>query len=125
MSLKDRIKAKKEVRPDTEKSEYKLSVAKISKAIGSVKNPSDLGKIIKEFSKFLNTLEANNASIVFSGDFDMGQKTLLNCMLANFMEDGSKKVLLLENEDVEKPVSKLIKKRKSLKAKLAEKTEAE
>lgn len=125
MSLKDRIKAKKEIRPDAEKSEYKLSVAKISQAIGSVKNPADLGKIIKEFSKFLNTLEAQNASIVFSGDFDMGQKTLLNCMLSKFMEGSSKKELVLDEEDEEKPASKLIKKRKSLKAKLAEKKDAE
>lgn len=87
MSLKDRIKAKKEQRIADRKTEYNISISKVSKAISSTKDASDLGNIIREFAKFLNTLEPQNAKITFSGDFDLGQRTLLNCILGSFLED--------------------------------------
>lgn len=120
MSLKDRLKSKKEAKMLSEAGEYKISISKVAKAVAGVKNPADLGNIVKEFAKFLNSMEAHDAQIVFKGNFDMGQRTLLNCVLANFIDDG-----MCEDEDDEdmeesKPASKLIRKRKSVKSRLSE-----
>lgn len=120
MSLKDRLKSKKESKWLSEAGEYRISVAKVVKAVSGVKNPADLGNIVKEFSKFLNSMEAKDAQIVFRGNFDMGQRTLLNCVLANFIDDG----IPSDEDDYEtdetSPASKLIRKRKSVKARLSE-----
>ena len=120
MSLKDRIKMKKEARNAAAKTQYCISVHKVAQAISKMKNAEDLGNITREFAKFLTSLEAKNAKILFTGEFDMGQKTLLNCMLASFLEDDSDDIIVDETED-EVIESKLIKKRRSLKAKIAEK----
>ncbi len=141
MSLKDRLKnktntkkAKKTENKQTgELCEFKISIAKVSKAINKVSNVSDLGNIVQEFSKFLSTLPTKDASITFSGNFDLGQKMLLNCVLGNFLE-GEESSVNEKNDDstqkTEKKVpqkepSKLIKKRKSIKSKLAEKLQEE
>lgn len=134
MSLRDRLKSKKEAKISAEKGEFKISINKVSNAVSKIKNPADLGNIVKEFAKFLNTLDASDAQITFSGNFDLGQKTLLNCVFANFLDDGSdvKKikrcsdsVSAVDSEDEVKPASKLIRKRKSVKERLAEKEAAE
>lgn len=133
MSLRDRLRSKKETKTSAQRGEYVISIAKVSNAVNKVKNPADLGNIVKEFSKFLNTLEAHNARIVFSGDFDLGQKTLLNCILSNFLEDGaSTKSLksIQENSDDEinnsvKKETKISKRRKTIRERLAASAETE
>ena len=131
MSLRDRLKSKKESKAAAQRGEYIISIAKVSNAVNKVKNPADLGNIVKEFSKFLNTLEAQNARIVFSGDFDLGQRTLLNCILGGFLEDGSSKmnketsVDETEENNTEKNESKISKRRKAIRERLAAKAETE
>lgn len=126
MSLKDRLRSKKEAKAaaKAEMCEFNISIKKLTEAAGKVKNPADLGNIVKEFSKFLNTLTSVDAKITFSGSFDLGQRTLLSCILSNFIDDGKsslKEVYYDDEEDEEvKPESKLIKRRKSVKAKLEE-----
>ncbi len=135
MSLKERLKSKKEAKikkaqnkPSKELCEFKISIEKVSNAVNKVSNVSDLGNIVQEFSKFLSTLPTENASITFSGNFDLGQRTLLNCVLAKFLEDGEKLAPTIvaqeaqEQEEIKEP-SKLIRKRKSLKTKIAEETQ--
>lgn len=122
MSLKDRIKSKKSAGFSAESGEYKISIAKVAKAAAGVKNPADLGNIVKEFARFLNSMDAKDAQIIFRGNFDMGQRTLLNCVLSNFIDDG------IYDEDLDdeyegKPSSKLVRKRKSVKERMAEEIE--
>lgn len=119
MSLKDRIKSKKEAKISAAKTEYTISVNKVASAIAGMKNAEDLGNITREFAKFLNSLDAKNAKIVFTGEFDMGQKTLLNCILASFLEDDAVESAEDSTEDVLE--SKLIQKRRSLKSKISAK----
>lgn len=131
MSLRDRLRSKKEAKTAAQRGEYIISIAKVSNAVNKVKNPADLGNIVKEFSKFLNTLEAQNARIVFSGDFDLGQRTLLNCILGGFLEDGSAKMIKESSVDesdennTEKKESKISKRRKTIRERLAAKAETE
>ncbi len=125
MSLKDRLRSKKEAKAalKAEQCEFKISIKKVTDAAGKVKNVSDLGNIVKEFSKFLSTLASEDAKITFSGSFDLGQRTLLNCVLAKFLEDDKKpEISFDDDENTEEPKleSKLIKKRKSVKAMLKE-----
>lgn len=128
MSLKDRLRSKKEAKiaAKSESCEFKISIKKVTEAAGKIQNPADLGNIVKEFSKFLNTLVSEDAKITFSGSFDLGQRTLLNCILANFIEDG--KTVVKRSEAIEEETadeeeaaaeSKLIKRRKAVKAKIA------
>ena len=126
MSLKDRLRSKKEAKSlaKSESCQFKISIKKVTEAAAKVKNPADLGNIVKEFSKFLNTLASEDAQITFSGNFDLGQRTLLNCILSNFLDDKKSSVAENTEEDIQekpKPESKLIKKRKSIKSKLREK----
>ena len=124
MSLKDRLRSKKEAKAalKAEQCEFKISIKTVTDAAGKVKNVSDLGNIVKEFSKFLSTLASEDAKITFSGSFDLGQRTLLNCVLAKFLEDEKKPEISFDDENTEEPKleSKLIKKRKSVKAMLKE-----
>lgn len=135
MSLKDRLKnkvktKKPQTKPTGELCEFKISIKKVSKAINSVSNVSDLGNIVQEFSKFLSTLPTENANITFSGNFDLGQKTLLNCVLGNFLDNCVTETIGAadqngdEKEQPKEP-SKLIKKRRSLKSKLAKENDEE
>ncbi len=118
MSLKDRIKNKKSAVFSSEEGEYKISITKLARAAAKVKNPADLGNIVKEFSRFLNAMEAKDAQLIFRGNFDLGQRTLLNCVLANFIDDG-----MYDEEDGDTETaapSKLVRKRKSVKERLEE-----
>lgn len=122
MSLKDRIKSKKNSGYTTEAGEYRISITKLAKAAANVKNPADLGNIVREFTRFLNAMETKDAQLIFRGNFDLGQRTLLNCVLANFIDDGTYE----EDDDedfVSNESSKLVRKRKSVKERLAEETE--
>ena len=120
MSLKDRIRSRKEAKiaADNTNCEFNISVKKVIQAIEKIENPADLGNIVKEFSKFLNTLSTENTTITFRGNFDLGQRTLLNCILANFANTTNdfNETGLLSSE--EKTTSRLVRKRKSIKAKL-------
>lgn len=124
MSLKDRIKAKKEAKSLAAKSQYNISIKKLAQAASKMQNADDLGNIVREFAKFMNSLEPQNAKIVFSGDFDMGQRTLLNCLLASFLEDDDADIQTEETQETDLddvPTPKLIKKRKSIKSRILEK----
>lgn len=125
MSLKDRLKSKKAAKLLSESGEYRISVAKVAKAVSNVKNPSDLGNIVKEFAKFLNSMDAKDTQIVFKGNFDLGQRTLLNCVLSSFIDDGIQEDEDYDDIDEVKSSSKLIRKRKSVKARLEETSEEE
>lgn len=126
MSLKDRLRSKKEAKAaaKAELCEFKISIKKVTEAAGKIKNASDLGNIVKEFSKFLNTLASDDAKITFSGSFDLGQRTLLSCILSNFIDDGKASIKETAQDEEEpeekKSDSKLIRRRKSVKAKLAQ-----
>lgn len=141
MSLRDRLRSKKEAKAETietstksksdgQKCEFKLSINKVTKAVKNVKSASDLGKIVKEFSKFLETLATDDANITFSGNFDMGQRMLLNCILANFLDDGEKTTKEEVVEVKEEPTKateeppqeepKLIRRRRSMKSRTEE-----
>lgn len=126
MSLKDRLRSKKEAKilASAESCDFKISIKKVTEAISKVKSSTDLGNIVKEFAKFLNTLSYDDANITFSGNFDLGQKTLLNCILSNFLEDNKKTKDIYSEEVAPKTTeSKLIRRRKSIKAKLEETNE--
>ncbi len=130
MSLRDRLKSKKESKSAAQRGEYVISIAKVSNAVNKIKNPADLGNIVKEFSKFLNTLEAQNARIVFSGDFDLGQRTLLNCILGGFLEEDSTKSNkkssqedVAENYEEQNTQTKISKRRKTIRERLAAKAQ--
>lgn len=120
MSLKDRLRSRKEAKANlsNEVCEFDISVKKIIKAIEKVENPADLGNIVKEFSRFLNTLSAQDTTVTVKGRFDLGQRTLLNCILSNFEKSNNE---LVENnllDDGENKGSKLVRRRKSVRAKL-------
>ena len=115
MSLKERLKNTKESKSET--CEFKISIKKVTDAVDNMENSEDLGNIIKEFSKFLKTLDAKNSNIIFGGNFDLGQKTLLSCILSNFIEGKDKPNQNEENNEPELK-SELIKKRQSVRAKL-------
>ena len=127
MSLRDRIKSRREAKNAVggESCEFNISVKKVIKAIENVSDPADLGNIVKEFSRFLNTVSAQDTTITFKGNFDLGQRTLLNCVLskvvcgANDLEDSS---LFASNET---SGSKLVRRRKSVRAKLEAATKEE
>lgn len=124
MSLKDRIKAKKEAKSLAAKSQYNISIKKLAQAASKMQNADDLGNIVREFAKFMNSLEPQNAKITFSGDFDMGQRTLLNCLLASFLEDDDSEIAKEDSKEIDiddEPTPKLIKKRKSIKTRMIEK----
>ncbi len=121
MSLKDRIKGKKGGF-SSEAGEYKISIAKLAKAAAKVKNPADLGNIVKEFSRFLNAMDTKDAQLIFRGNFDLGQRTLLNCVLSNFIDDGIYEEDE-ENDNEEPSPSKLVRRRKSVKERLEEENE--
>lgn len=141
MSLRDRLRSKKETKAETietsvksksdeQKCEFKLSINKVTKAVKNVKSASDLGKIVKEFSKFLETLATDDANITFSGNFDMGQRMLLNCILANFLDEGEtatkEEVIEVKEEPAKtteeppKEEPKLIRRRRSMKSRTEE-----
>ena len=69
-------------------------------------------------------MDTKDAQILFRGNFDLGQRTLLNCVLSNFIDDG----IYDEDSDEdieEKAPSKLIRRRKSVKERMAEEIEEE
>lgn len=120
MSLKERLKNTKETKNKIETSEFTISIKKLTSSVDSMENAEDLGNIIKEFSKFLKTLDANNSNIVFSGNFDLGQKTLLSCILSNFIDtkDEQEETADETQNETTEAKSALIKKRQSVRAKL-------
>lgn len=122
MPLKDRIKSKKtENLPErtndcsfiNEKKsvEFKVSVEKLTERILSVKDNANLGAIVKEIAKFLGSLSENNAEIVLKGNFDIGKKALIACLLSNISEESSKPVAAEICDGT-------VKKRKTLKEKI-------
>ena len=128
MSLKDRLKNKREEKlaARAESCRFEKKKKKVTEAAAKVKNPADLGNIVKEFARFLNTLASDDAKITFSGNFDLGQRTLLNCVLSSFLTDSKslgQEIELVESENSQeevKPEPKLIRKRKSVRERVKE-----
>lgn len=126
MSLKERLKNRKEEKlaARSESCRFEISIKKVTESVSKMNNPADLGNIVKEFARFLNTLATDDAKITFSGNFDLGQRTLLNCVLASFLVDSKKEesktgvVESLEEEPSQEP--RLIRRRKSVKERVKE-----
>ena len=120
MSLKERIKRRREAKNiiNNETCEFNISVKKVIKAIDNVNNVADLGNIVKEFAKFLNTVSDKNTEITFKGNFDLGQKTLLNCFLTKFEKGNDDFEQDVLGDVEEKNSSKLVRRRKSVREKL-------
>lgn len=72
--------------------------------------------ILKEVAKFLSSLSDEGAHLTLDGNFDIGKKALINCLLMNVTGEAS-----FEAEKSES-VPKLLRKRKSLRDKM-QKTE--
>ena len=127
MSLKERLKNRKEEKlaARAQACRFDISIKKVTEAAEKMENPADLGNIVKEFAKFLNTLASEDAKITFSGNFDLGQRTLLNCVLSSFLTDSKKSGQIIDSYDVEepeeiKPEPKLIRKRKTVRERVKE-----
>lgn len=136
MSLRERLKNKKEAKAikkaAIEAGEFKISIEKVCSAVSRMKNPADIGNIVKEFAKFLSTLQTQDAQVLFKGNFDLGQRTLLSCMLSGFLDDGKSNMNSVtpetsqeENQIEQENPPKLIRKRRTVKQRLAEKAESE
>ena len=127
MSLKERLKNRKEEKlaARAQACRFDISIKKVTETAEKMENPADLGNIVKEFAKFLNTLASDDAKITFSGNFDLGQRTLLNCVLSSFLTDSKKSGQIIDSYDVEepeeiKPEPKLIRKRKTVRERVKE-----
>lgn len=132
MVLKDRLKPKKQqielsepskddyLTLDEEQSvEFKVPIRQLTKKILSVKDNASLGAIVKEFAKFLDSLSDEKSNLSFKGDFDIGKKALITCLLANIIED--RDIEAEQPKESSEPASdssKLIRKRRTLKEKL-------
>ncbi len=120
MPLKDRLKSKQsenlpeitDVQPaQSDTVEFKVSTEKLTKKILSVKDNANLGAIVKELAKFLETLTDNNTELVLKGRFDVGKKALIACLLSNISEN-SEIISEIYNED------SALRKKRSLKEKI-------
>ena len=67
-------------------------------------------------------MDTKDAQLIFRGNFDLGQRTLLNCVLSNFIDDGIYEEDE-ENDNEESSPSKLVRRRKSVKERLEEENE--
>lgn len=126
MALKDRLKTKTPTEgteklkdiytslDEKQKVEFDVSIKMLTKKILNVKDNANLGAIVKEFAKFLSSLSDCETSLALKGDFDIGKKALIACLLANITGDANTQPTV--EEESEEP--KLIKKKKSLKQRL-------
>lgn len=129
MALKDRLKNKKttEVQEindikeiytsldEKQAVEFNLSVSQLTQKILDVQDNANLGAIVKEFAKFMNSVSDNETILTLKGNFDIGKKALLSCLISNISEQN---VPLQSEPETPKEDSKLIKKRKTLREKL-------
>ncbi len=122
MTLKDRIKKNSDIEEILEETNvtlddvtlesFEIPVKSLTKKILKVEDNAKLGAILKEVAKFLTSLSEEGAHLTLDGNFDIGKKALINCLLMNVTGSVS--------TDPEKPdgMPKLLKKRKSLREKL-------
>lgn len=122
MALKDRIKKNTgldEILEETNitledvtMESFEIPIKSLTKKITNVQDNAKLGAILKEVAKFLSSLSEEGAHLTLDGNFDIGKKALINCLLMNVTGE----VMF----DTEKPegVPKLLRKRKSLRDKL-------
>ena len=66
----------------------------------------------------MNTVSNQNTTITFKGDFDLGQKTLLNCFLSKFESENEEFIENTLQETEENGGSKLVRRRKSVREKI-------
>lgn len=138
MALKDRLntkktqtKAVKEVKDiaeiytsldEKQSVEFNIPIGQLTKKILNVNDNAHLGAIVKEFAKFLDSLSDSDTALSLNGNFDIGKKALIACLLANIIEEKPAAPVVNEQVAEEKPQeaeeSKLIKKRKTLREKL-------
>lgn len=129
MALKDRLKNKKTTEVQEIKDikeiytsldekqavEFNISVSLLTQKILEVQDNAHLGAIVKEFAKFMNTVSESDSILSLKGNFDIGKKALISCLISNISDKKS-----FEQAQTEQPKedSKLIKKRKTLREKL-------
>ncbi len=120
MPLKDRLKSKQtensaelteETKLQTETVEFRIPTSKLTRKILGVKNDANLGSIVKEISRFFETLADDDTEIVLRGNFDIGKKALISCLLSNISGN-----ILTESSSTGEYNS--LKKRRSLKEKI-------
>ncbi len=132
MALKDRIKSKQDdmedeksysgcsYDDDSKEYEFTIPIAELTKKVMTIKDNAALGAITKEFAKFLNSISDDEAHLSLKGNFDIGKKTLITCLLASIYEEETegKTSSRLDKVEVDDDSPTLIKKRKNLKEKL-------
>lgn len=126
MALKDRIKKNSNIDEileetsvtleDVTMESFEIPIKTLTKKILKVQDNAKLGAILKEVAKFLSSLSDEGAHLTLDGNFDIGKKALINCLLMNVTGEAS-----FEAEKSES-VPKLLRKRKSLRDKM-QKTE--
>ena len=126
MALKDRIKkstnidevlAETSITLDDVTMEcFEIPIKTLTKKILKVEDNAKLGAILKEVAKFLSSLSDEGALLTLDGNFDIGKKALINCLLMNVTGEASFEPAKSEG------VPKLLRKRKSLRDKV-QKTE--
>ncbi len=122
MALKDRIKKNSNIDEileetsvtleDVTMESFEIPIKTLTKKILKVQDNAKLGAILKEVAKFLSSLSDEGAHLTLDGNFDIGKKALINCLLMNVTGEAS-----FEAEKSES-VPKLLRKRKSLRDKM-------
>ena len=122
MALKDRIKKSSNIDEileetsvtleDVTMESFEIPVKTLTKKILKVQDNAKLGAILKEVAKFLSSLSDEGAHLTLDGNFDIGKKALINCLLMNVTGEASFEAEKLEG------VPKLLRKRKSLREKM-------
>lgn len=122
MALKDRIKKSSNIDEileetsvtleDVTMESFEIPVKTLTKKILKVQDNAKLGAILKEVAKFLSSLSDEGAHLTLDGNFDIGKKALINCLLMNVTGEASFEA------DKSEGVPKLLRKRKSLREKM-------
>ena len=122
MTLKDRIKKNSDIEEILEETNvtlddvtlesFEIPVKSLTKKILKVEDNAKLGAILKEVAKFLTSLSEEGAHLTLDGNFDIGKKALINCLLMNVTGN------VTADAEKSEGMPKLLKKRKSLREKL-------
>ena len=122
MTLRERIKKTTDIEEILEETPvtlddvtmecFEIPVKTLTKKILQVQDNAKLGAILKEVAKFLSSQSEEGAHLTLDGDFDIGKKALINCLLMNVTGEASFGV------ETAQGVPKLLKKRKYLRERM-------